>query len=119
MSAKFPSFYIIENPLDLTGSGSTDDFLLALEALKDDPSNDAIVLNLLMYVKGIEPERLSVTVAKMFGKDVPNRKPLFAVLIGTSLDVKARCTEIFLSNGIPIFDSEYEAIKCVGAVTRF
>jgi len=39
----FPVFYIAENPVDLTGSASSDDYMTSIQKLNDDPNVDIIM----------------------------------------------------------------------------
>ncbi|KAK2948907.1 putative Acetate--CoA ligase [Blattamonas nauphoetae] len=119
LKSKFPPFYIVANPFDLTGSGTNDEFMIALETMAKDDSNDAIVLNLISYLSQIDPISLTKRLVEKFGRHVPNRKPLFFVLIGAATAVREECTKMLLDAGIPIFDSEIDAARCMSAMYHF
>lgn len=119
LKAKFPPFYIIANPLDLTGSGTNEEFYYTLECMRDDPSCDAIIFNLISYLSQIEPIPIAHKLVEMFGKDVPNRKPLLFVLIGAAPAVHAECLKLLLNAGIPVFNSEIEAAQCASTIHKF
>ncbi len=39
----YPSFYIVQNPVDVTGSGSSSDYEIGIQALLDDPGVDIVM----------------------------------------------------------------------------
>ena len=39
----YPSFYVVQNPLDVTGSGSSTDYEIGIRALLDDPGVDIVM----------------------------------------------------------------------------
>ena len=39
----YPSFYIVQNPLDVTGSGTSSDYEIGIQALLDDPGVDIVM----------------------------------------------------------------------------
>ncbi len=39
----YPSFYIVQNPLDVTGSGTSTDYEIGIQALLDDPGVDIVM----------------------------------------------------------------------------
>ena len=43
MEAHFPAFYISKNPVDVTGSATSDDYRFAMETLLEDPGVDVIM----------------------------------------------------------------------------
>ena len=43
LAAIYPSFYIVANPLDVTGSGSSSDYEVGIQALLDDPGVDIVM----------------------------------------------------------------------------
>lgn len=48
MEAHYPSFYICKNPVDVTGSATSADYLYAMERLVDDPGVD-IIMNWFVF----------------------------------------------------------------------
>jgi 3-hydroxypropionyl-CoA synthetase (ADP-forming) len=43
LNGVYPSFYIVSNPLDVTGSGSSADYEIGIQALLDDPGVDIVM----------------------------------------------------------------------------
>jgi len=43
MKAAYPSFYVIQNPVDVTGSASTEDYKIGMEILLQDPNIDIVM----------------------------------------------------------------------------
>jgi 3-hydroxypropionyl-CoA synthetase (ADP-forming) len=43
LSEIYPSFYIVQNPLDVTGSGTSTDYAIGIQALLDDPGVDIVM----------------------------------------------------------------------------
>ncbi len=43
MQAVYPPFYIIQNPVDVTGSGTTEDYRVGIEILLQDPNVDIVM----------------------------------------------------------------------------
>jgi 3-hydroxypropionyl-CoA synthetase (ADP-forming) len=43
MEAAYPDFYIVQNPVDVTGSATSEDYRIGIEALMQDPNVDIIM----------------------------------------------------------------------------
>ena len=63
--------------------------------------------------------KLVTKIVELFGKHVPNRKPLFCVLIGAAEHVRTEWMKQLLEAGIPLFNSEVDAARCVATIERF
>ncbi|KAH7819089.1 putative Acyl-CoA synthetase [Monocercomonoides exilis] len=72
MIEKYPPFYIVKNPLDMTGSGTTEDFSYALRMLRDDPGSDVIVLSLIGSLKAIDSRTLCHEMVELYGRKKEN-----------------------------------------------
>jgi 3-hydroxypropionyl-CoA synthetase (ADP-forming) len=43
LKAVYPDFYIVQNPIDVTGSASSEDYILGIKSLLEDPNVDIIM----------------------------------------------------------------------------
>jgi 3-hydroxypropionyl-CoA synthetase (ADP-forming) len=95
----YPSFYLVQNPLDVTGSGTSSDYEIGIQALLDDPGVDIVMP---WFVFQDAP----------LGMDIPDRlgglnrsatKPLLAAAIGGSFT--RRLSREIESQGVPVFHS--------------
>ena len=95
----YPSFYVVQNPLDVTGSGTSADYEIGIQMLLDDPGVD-IVMPWMVFQDA------------PLGEDIPEKldylnqaatKPILAAATGgeftqlVSAEIEAR--------GIPVFHS--------------
>jgi len=103
----YPPYYIVENPVDLTGSVQAQDFIVGLETLMEDPNVDAVVLiaipapalEVQALVEGLHPlvsEAEKTVVGLSFGG-------VEAEIITTKLE----------KLGIPTYSEEYRAVRAL------
>lgn len=119
LKAKYKPFYIISNPLDLTGSGTNEEFIHTFKTFKDDPCSDALIINVVTYLSQIDHKVLLKSIIELFGKQVPNRKPVFVSLIGATLEAREQWKKELLEAGIPIVDNEVDAGRVTATVEKF
>ena len=109
LDAALPPIWSRANPVDLAGDADSARYVAALEALLDDPENDAIlVMNVPTALASSEAAATSVaTVAQAHCNRLIRRKPVFAVWLGSGDKV----TSIFEAAGIPNYATESDAVR--------
>lgn len=73
--ATYPPFYIVHNPVDITGSGTSEDYAVGIEALLEDPAID-IVMPWFVFVNN------PITADIIEKLDEINRKAKKPIIIG-------------------------------------
>jgi len=112
--AGFISNASLGNPIDLTASVTTDEFVKVTDQILALPEIDLVVLLPTHHAPGITADiagRLSVAVKKA-------RKPVAVGVIGSS-PLAGRIHGEFLSNGIPSFPTPERAVRALAAMTSY
>jgi acyl-CoA synthetase (NDP forming) len=95
----YPSFYIVQNPLDVTGSGTSTDYEIGIQALLDDPGVD-IVMPWMVFQDA------------PLGEDIPEKlgrlnraagKPILGAATGGAFT--HRISAEIEAQGVPVFHS--------------
>ncbi|MFH0916212.1 MAG: acetate--CoA ligase family protein [bacterium] len=95
----YPSFYIVQNPLDVTGSGTSSDFEIGIEALLADPGVD-IVMPWFVF----QDVPLGEDVPEMLGRlNRTAEKPIVAAATGGAFT--RRLSAKIESQGVPVLHS--------------
>jgi 3-hydroxypropionyl-CoA synthetase (ADP-forming) len=95
----YPSFYMVANPLDVTGSGSSTDYEVGIQALLDDPGVD-IVMPWLVF----QDVPLNDDIPEKLGR--LNRAATKPILCGaTGGDFTHRMAAAIEAEGVPLFYS--------------
>ncbi len=102
-----PDFYVVSNPIDLTGSATTEDFELAIDAALKDNKNDIVLAIILTQTPSINPKIVN-SVAEMHTK---NNKPLIVVTCGG--DFAIQIEKNFEKNRIPCYSFPTNAINAI------
>lgn len=111
LSAKFPVFYGINNPLDLTGSVTDDEFVSALHAgLKD--SYDIAIVTLLWG----PPQLTEGLVYKLKAAVKKHDKPVLICSPGGTFTKKMN--RVFEDNGIPVFTTPESAARAAAILSK-
>jgi 3-hydroxypropionyl-CoA synthetase (ADP-forming) len=99
LASIYPSFYIVANPLDVTGSGSSTDYEVGIEALLKDPGVDIIMPWLVFQDVPL-------------GEDIPDklgrlkRSATKPILCGaTGGEFTRRMAAAIEAQGVPVFSS--------------
>jgi 3-hydroxypropionyl-CoA synthetase (ADP-forming) len=99
LAGVYPSFYIVANPLDITGSGSSSDYEVGIQALLDDPGVD-IVMPWLVF----QDVPLNDDIPERLGR--LNRSATKPILCGaTGGDFTHRMAAAIEAQGVPLFYS--------------
>lgn len=80
--ATFPPFYACSNPMDLTGSVKTHEFIAAAKLALDDPNVDSVIFAYQPGAPGLElPLEMAKTIEKNFGPG-KTQKPFIVLEFG-------------------------------------
>lgn len=110
LRSSLPRYAIINNPLDLTGSATTDDFITSIKVLDSSPDLDLIVLFVVFQDTPLGDdfaERLVRTKRK---------KPMLVFAAGGRY-TRNKC-HFLVSNGIPCFQSVENLVSSISALLR-
>jgi len=111
---KLPKFATNLNPVDITGSGTSEMFELTTEILFQDPEIDGIILLGLHHTPALQEDYID-RVAKVAGG---YRKPIVACDIGeTEMALHTRFR--FDKLGIPAYSSPEDAARAMSALVRY
>jgi 3-hydroxypropionyl-CoA synthetase (ADP-forming) len=95
----YPSFYIVQNPLDVTGSGTSSDYETGIQALLDDPGVD-IVMPWFVF----QDVPLGEDIPEVMGRlNRTATKPILAAATGGAFT--RRLSGEIESQGVPVFHS--------------
>jgi acetyltransferase len=109
LDAALPPIWSCANPIDIAGDADAARYTAALEALLDDPENDAIlVMNVPTALASAEAAAKAVTaVAQAHRGSLIRPKPIFSVWVGSS----DATTPIFEAARIPNYATESDAVR--------
>ena len=115
-SGKLEKFSVTENPVDITGSATTEMYVESLKLLLNDPLVDGVVLIALHHIPGITSiedmvEELSEVIKN-------NRKPVTVCVIGGS-EAARFLRNYFDKNHIPSYPSPERAVKAFRALALY
>jgi 3-hydroxypropionyl-CoA synthetase (ADP-forming) len=95
----YPSFYIVQNPLDVTGSGTSSDYEIGIEALLDDPEVD-IVMPWFVFQDAPLAEDIPEKMGRLNRRAT---KPILAASTGGAFT--RRLSGEIEAQGVPVFHS--------------
>jgi len=110
---KFPEYYVISNPLDLTGSASSSDFELSMKASLSDKNIDIVLVILLTQTPAIDPD-ITSSIIELNRKKL---KPLIIITCGGDFTqlIKTNLEE----NGVPCFTYPMNAVKSIHTLCKY
>ncbi len=109
--AKYPPFFIINNPVDVTGSGTSDDYIVGIRGLLNDPNID-IVMPWFVFVNNPLEEDI---VEKLNEVNLESNKPIIVGAFGGGFS--KRMAQALEEKGIPAYQSVQDwvtAAKVIG-----
>ncbi|MGE0039023.1 MAG: GNAT family N-acetyltransferase [Xanthobacteraceae bacterium] len=117
LDAVLPPIWSRANPVDIAGDSDAARYATALEALLQDPENDAVlVMNVpTALASSEEAARTVATIARDHRRNTHPAKPVFANWAGRSDEV----TPIFEDAGIPSYQTETDAIRGFMHLVRY
>jgi acyl-CoA synthetase (NDP forming) len=113
LSKHFPEYFILNNPIDLTGSSGDEDFGTVLEtAFVDNDYFDAAIVIPLM-----PPQTMTEHVVDVISQSAEKSgKPVVVCTISGEYTRKAK--ELFELKGIPVFPSPARAVKAMSVLVE-
>ncbi|MCW4032583.1 MAG: CoA-binding protein [Candidatus Bathyarchaeota archaeon] len=113
-SKKIPSFSTNTNPIDLTGSATSEMFEHSLKVLLDDKNINGIIIIGIHHLPAIEEDYVDV-----IGKiSIDHQKPIVACDIGET-EMAKYIRSRFEKLGIPAYDSPEEAAHAMAALVEY
>jgi len=113
MEAHYPSFYICNNPVDVTGSASSADYLFAMERMIDDPGVD-VIMNWFVFQDTPLDEGIVDALAQIHQRST---KPL---LCGAAGGPYTRKMALAIEDvGVPVFESAHLWIAAARALVEW
>lgn len=113
MEAHYPAFYICKNPVDVTGSATSDDYLFAMNCLEQDP-NVHVIMNWFVFQDTPLDEGIVEALDQVNKK---SSKPILCAARGGPYTVKmSRAIEEI---GVPVFDSAHLWIAAAAALVQW
>ncbi len=101
MEAHFPAFYISKNPVDVTGSATSDDYRFAMETLLEDPGVDVIMNWFVLQDTPLDEGIVDVL-------DRINKKSQKPILCGaTGGPYTRKISRAIEEIGVPVFDTPH------------
>ena len=113
MEAHYPAFYICKNPVDVTGSATSEDYLFAMECLDKDPQAH-VIMNWFVFQDTPLDEDIVAALDKM------NRQSNKPILCGaTGGPYTERMSRAIEEIGVPVFPSAHLWIAAASALVRW
>jgi len=113
MTSHYPAFYICKNPVDVTGSATSDDYRFAMECLEKDP-NVHVIMNWFVFQDTPLDEGIVDVLDEMNRKST---KPILCAARGGQYTRKMSMA--IEAIGVPVFDSAHLWIAAAGALVRW
>jgi acetyltransferase len=107
----FPDYFSLANPIDLTGSGTNEQCVRAVETLLASGAFDCLLLVLLAGTEGITPE-----IAHLLKKRIPKHIPFALAAYGRSMFPKMRVA--FTKERMPVFASGEAAVQALKVLAQ-
>ncbi len=105
LKKSLPPFFVVKNPIDLTGSATKEHYALALQEALADPNVDMVALIALFQLPALTPDMVDV-VLEVASK---SQKPIIVIAAG------GRYTEVLKKSlekgGVPCFSYPERAVK--------
>ena len=113
MEDHYPPFYICKNPVDLTGSATSDDYLFAMECLVEDP-NVHVIMNWFVFQDTPLDEGILPALEKV---KAMSDKPILCGAVGGpyTLGMSKAIEDL----GIPVFKSAHTWIAAAKALVNW
>jgi len=113
MEAHYPAFYICKNPVDVTGSATSDDYAFAMECLLKD-NNVHVIMNWFVFQDTPLDEGI---VDALDGINRKSDKPILCGATGGPY-TKKMCRAIE-EIGVPVFESSHGWIAAANALVKW
>ncbi|MFQ5686129.1 MAG: acetate--CoA ligase family protein [Candidatus Scalindua sp.] len=113
LSERFPGYFILNNPIDLTGSSGDEDYGIAMKsALVDNNSFDAAIVFSLM-----PPETMTEGVVKIISQMARESGKPVVICVASSVYTGGVKTK-FEDNGLPVFPTPERCVKAMSVLVE-
>ncbi len=109
LKAQYPTYYVVQNPIDVTGSATSEDYEKGIEALLEDPDVD-IVMPWFVFQNSPLDEAIVEVLARLNN----GRKPIVCGAMGGPYTEKM--SKAIESNGVPVFHSVRDWVSAAYAL---
>ena len=109
----FPIFYVVENPVDVTGSATSKDYEIAIEAFLVDSNVDIVCPWFVFQDKPLDENIINVL-------DKMNKRHEKPILVGAhGGPYTKKMTDLVQEKGIPVFDQAGKVIAAAFALYQY
>jgi len=112
LTSAYPPHFSMRNPIDVTGSGTSQDYAAGIEAVFDDPGVDIVMPWFVFQDPAISDEIIEV----LKGFHMQRSKPIVCGAIGG--DFTASMSQRLEASGIPVFHSVADWVVAAAALWR-
>ena len=112
LNESYPPFYVVQNPLDLTGSAVTADYVVGIEALLDDPNTD-LLMAWFVFPNSAMDDDIVAALAELNRK---YDKPM--VCGGFGGPFTERMSRAIEARGVPVYNSVREWVAAAMALAH-
>ena len=117
--ATFPPFYACSNPMDLTGSVKTHEFIEAAKLALDDPNVDSVIFAYQPGAPGLElPLEMAKTIEKNFGPG-KTKKPFIVLEFGGKYPDDDVIRDYLKQVGMSVYDGPEEGMRVLAKLTEY
>ncbi len=113
MEDHFPAFYICKNPVDVTGSATSDDYRFAMECLLEDP-NVHVIMNWFVFQDTPLDEGIVAVLDKINSE---SDKPILCGAVGGPYT--AKMSKAIEAVGVPVFGTAHTWIAAANALVNW
>jgi 3-hydroxypropionyl-CoA synthetase (ADP-forming) len=108
----YPPYFVVQNPIDVTGSATSDDYKTGIEALLNDPNVD-IVMPWFVFQDTPLDEKIIQVLAELSDT---HQKPILCGAMGGSYTL--RMASAIEDRGVPVFTSVRDWVAAAKAVAH-
>jgi 3-hydroxypropionyl-CoA synthetase (ADP-forming) len=113
MESHFPDFYICKNPVDVTGSGTSDDYALAMESLIKDPAVH-VIMNWFVF----QDTPLDEGIVKVL-EEINQKSPKPILCGATGGPYTKKMSRSIEKIGVPVLNTAHTWIAAANALVRW
>ena len=109
----YPPYFVVQNPVDVTGSATSTDYEVGMETLLDDPHVD-IIMPWFVFQDTPLDERIVGVLSRLSQK---RQKPILCGAIGG--DYTERMSRALEAEGVPVYHSVRDWMAAVGGLAQW
>ena len=115
----FPPFYVCSNPMDMTGSVKTKEFIEAAKLALDDPNVDSVIFAYQPGAPGLElPLEMAKTIEKNFGPG-KTKKPFVVLEFGGKYPDDDVIRDYLNKVGMSVYDGPEEGMRVLSKLADY